>query len=243
MWSNEVDIQRIRSNIEGFGFCAVNGLFTESDLAESEKLIDELMHSSGRVVRKLRREMAENPPEEVWVQPELSRPAMLSTKLRKSPVFETCQTLAANLFEARAHYLFDHAIYKMPRTTATTPWHQDQAYLGEHVHSPSIHFWIPFQQVSEHNGAMRFATDQPGHLLPHGPAFASNPHLLAVSAPPTDFHSANLQRGGASLHTNLTLHGTGPNPSDEIRKAWVIHFGRHPAWHKRVMQLKARWKK
>jgi ectoine hydroxylase-related dioxygenase (phytanoyl-CoA dioxygenase family) len=155
-------------------------------------------------------------------------------------VYAKCERAAEALLERRAYYLFDHAIYKMPRSGAATPWHQDQAYLGKSAGIQSVHFWIPLQDTDATNGCLRFVPhSHEAELQPHVSAYAANPHVLRTCS---DYSgravAVPLRKGDMSIHTNLTIHSSGANESNTVRKAWIIHFGDRPLWYKRMLQLK-----
>lgn len=227
-----------KTDLERYGFTSLESIFTSKELDKTESAIDDLMKGSSWVIRCLKRELADTVNQDGFIQPELSRPALLSRKLRTGFVFEKCRAVASEIMGCKVHYLFDHAIYKMPETCTVTPWHQDQAYLGEGVSIPSLHFWIPLQDVSDFNGTLRFSHCKQQELLSHRAAFEDNPHLLkSRRVAPEKFHSVTLKKGGVSIHTNLTLHATGPNKSDQIRKVWVIHFGVRSVWQKYLLQF------
>ena len=77
------------------------------------------------------------------------------------------------------------------------------------------------------------------NVQPHTSAYTNNAHVLRTSA---DYREGAidlpLRKGDVSIHTNLTIHSSAPNRSDDVCKAWIIHFGDKSIWHKRVMQLK-----
>jgi len=135
--------------------------------------------------------------------------------------------------------LFDHAIYKMPRGSTITPWHQDQAYLGKVPSVRSLHFWIPLQDTNSVSGCLRFVPgSHKNALLPHASAYVGNPHVLSVNLDAIRAVDVPLHKGDVSIHTSLTLHSAGANRSDAIRKAWIIHFGDKPRWFKHLMKAR-----
>lgn len=227
-----------KKNIDVDGFCRVKNAFSEGDLNYCEAIITTMMERDGVILGRLKNEMSGVTKPAQKNQMELVRPSLLSHCLQKSAVFNTCRTIAEDYFGGRAHYLFDHAIYKMPFNDTVTPWHQDQAYLGPNVVIPSLHFWIPFQDTTAHNGAMQFIKNSHSQLLQHRPAYEQS-HILKVMEDPSDnIYSMDINRGDASIHTNLTLHSATSNKSEQTRKAWIIHFGQKSEWCKRWLQFK-----
>jgi ectoine hydroxylase-related dioxygenase (phytanoyl-CoA dioxygenase family) len=239
--------ERTRHDLETNGFVALRKVFDARELAAVEVTLDELLLGSAYAGYAGRRELSASAQSRGPRQPEFSRPTLAARHLKRSPVFIKCREIATTLLGRPAHHLFDHAIYKMPKNETATPWHQDLAYLGRFATEiRSLHFWIPMQDTSVDGGAMRFI---PGShkwaLARHVPAFASNPHVLQASHPETLAGDAvPLDRGDVTIHTHLTMHGAGPNRSDMIRKAWIIHFGDKPGWYKHLMKCRElmRWR-
>lgn len=237
--STPVDSGAIRQELLEAGFYKLEKQFTHRELDACEKVLTQLLTGNNFSSAFLKKEMSSQIDSKKQQQVEILRPSLLSKQLRNSAVFKRCQTIAAHYFDADAYYLFDHAIFKMPGSSSITPWHQDQAYLDSELIIPSLHFWIPFQDTTANNGALRFAKGYQFALIPHKPAYPDNPRILeAIESPSQNIHTMDICRGDVSLHTHLTLHSATQNHSNEIRKAWVIHFGKSPSWHKHWSKLK-----
>jgi len=232
----------IRKALEVNGFARARRVFESSDLDEVEEILDAMMLDEGSFAGLvgLRRDLAES-VQAGPRQPELSRPTLVSPRLSRSDVYIKCRHLATELLGSRAHCLFNHAIYKMPRSGTETPWHQDLAYLGQFAANiRSLHFWIPLQDTSIESGALRFVPgSHKGPLLSHVKAYERNPHVLEAGArrDATRVVDVPLRRGDVTIHTSVTLHASGPNNTDHIRKAWIIHFGDRSATYKHVTKL------
>lgn len=221
-----------------FGFTRIEKAFSSSDLDFCESEISSLMTGHRVTATLMKTDMSGRNDLSKSDQIEFKRPSLISRKLRTSNVFTCCRRIANSYFGGRSYYLFDHAIYKLPRGQTITPWHQDQAYLGSTT-TPSLHFWIPFQDTDSHNGTLQFVKENYYEMLPHESAYATNSHTLKVRVPPQrNIHTLKINRGDVSLHTPLTLHSSLPNNSDEVRKVWIIHFGPKPEWHKHWLKLK-----
>ena len=231
-----------RAHVEGRGYFTCRGAIRSSALQEVQGVIDRLISSPSVVARRFLRVQRDSRDPKVLLQLELSHIALLALTARRSEVFAICSQLAGGILGVRPYYLFDHAIYKMPKNRMGTPWHQDQAYLGPNTIVRSVHFWIPFQDTSEENGTLSFADREPEALLPHRRVNSSGSGPLCVAvAPAGPIHVLEAKRGDISIHTNLTLHSAAENNSDQTRKAWVLHFGDRPAWYKHWLQLRSRF--
>jgi hypothetical protein len=237
-----IDIATARAELGARGFSKLSGVLTPADMVDAEAMLDTLVEASLRSPepswRSLFAAQTSNEPS----HPEVNRPLLLNTALRRTPVFLRCQHLAAHLLGGRAHYLFDHAIYKRPSSETSVHWHQDQAYLGPTLSIRSLHFWIPFQDVDRDSGCLRFVPgSHSGVVWPHSPAYEAHPHILRADiAEPADVVDQPLGLGDIGVHTNFTLHGSGPNRTSRVRKAWIIHFGDRPRWFKHLLRAGAR---
>ena len=234
---------RIGQDLETHGFAAARHVLDTGDVAVVEAILDPIvLERALPALVGLRRDLSDGAVRTKPRQPEVTRPTLVAPSLKQTAVYAACRDIAADLLGCRAHYLFDHAIYKMPWSDTETPWHQDLAYLGRFAGTiRSLHFWIPLQDTSVEGGALRFV---PGShrwaLLDHGRAYERNPHVLRAMRSP-DVRSAEavpLRRGDVSIHTSRTLHASGPNRTDGPRKAWIIHFGDTSVVSKHLMKLR-----
>lgn len=163
------------------------------------------------------------------------------------PVFDDNGALAAgrevmrDLFGcAHANRTYDMLIDKPAGHPHETPWHQDAAYFGQPVSEPgftlpltSIQFWVALDPVDADNGCMQFvAGHHRGGTVAHHVASGhpdDDGRLLGVDDP-ADVDAANavacpLAPGGATIHTSLTPHYTGPNRStDRPRRAYIFNL-------------------
>lgn len=231
-------MEEIRKSMQEQGFCRVQDVFLSEELDCCEKIITSIMERNGFFLGLLKTDMSvDNDCERK--QLELLRPSLLSVALRKSQIYKQCYSIAKEYFGGSAYYLFDHAIFKMPNSSTVTPWHQDQAYLGDDMIIPSLHFWIPFQNTDINNGAMQFVKGSHYELLEHKLAYQNNEHILTVvNTPENNIVNMVINRGDVSLHTNLTLHSSTANNSDLPRKAWILHFGRKPEFYKQLFKVR-----
>lgn len=228
-----------RGDLDSKGFCHIDSIFSPIGLKKAENIIDNLIFDPAFKKSSNYKEQSLSAREAVSAQPEFLRPSIFFPELKRTDIFNTCKKIAEEYFCAKSYYLFDHAIYKMPFNQTVTPWHQDQAYLGAGIDIPSLHFWIPFQDTNDFNGAMRFIAGSHNSLLEHVPACENTPHVLRVrELLKKNISYSDMLTGSVSIHRNLTLHSAGENHSAAIRKAWIIHFGTKPIWFKHLLKLR-----
>lgn len=159
-------------------------------------------------------------------QPEIDRTATFEKKLLACAAYDKARNIAAGLLGQPAHYVFDHAICKMPGSTTRTAWHQDQGYLRYGVQLQTLNFWIPLQDVDAQNGTMQYLPgSQHGMITHETQAPGYHAHVKTVREVDQDrVVTCPLKAGDLVLHHPLTLHGAGPNLSDHERLAWSVHF-------------------
>ncbi len=147
-------------------------------------------------------------------------------ELGETAAFQRASDVARQLLGPDAVGTGMHAIRKPGRTGAETPWHQDEAYWDPARDHFAISVWIPLQPVTEANGCMQF---QPRSnrlpVLDHRLVDPATEGLVLVDdSAVTDPVVCPLPLGGATVHGNRTVHYTGPNRSEEPRRALIMSF-------------------
>ena len=113
-------------------------------------------------------------------------------------------------------------IFKPARIGAETPWHQDEAYWDPALDYESMSIWVPLQEATVENGcpwilpgAHRGGTMLHRWVDPIGwECFADAPGAVA----------AEVGAGGIVVFSSLTPHLTGPNTTDDVRKAYIVQY-------------------
>ena len=157
-----------------------------------------------------------------------------------NPVQATCQEIARQLLpgEPAPAFTFDMLISKAPRHIHDTPWHQDWAYSqmpfaaeGTPVPLVQLTFWVALDDVDEENSCMQFVPGAQRTLRRHrvisGTADDEGRLLGTENFEPEQVVVCAIPAGGCTIHTEGTLHYTGPNRSHErIRRAYILNFRR-----------------
>lgn len=164
------------------------------------------------------------------IQSQLLHPSRYAPDLRHTPHFRRMQAIARQLLGPEATFSFDHAILKRSGTVAATPWHQDEAHHRDRG-SPveQVSFWMPLQDVTEHDGCMRYLRgSHRGPLLPHRPLHG-NPRIHALECLATAFDASAavalpVPAGSCILHAGRTLHAGVPSRAGVDRLVYVIVF-------------------
>lgn len=119
---------------------------------------------------------------------------------------------------------------KEPNTTQLVSMHQDLTYWGLGAIDGLVTVWVPLSPATPASGCMDFVRgSHKNPILPHEDTFDDNNLLsrgqeVRVDVAPEDKTAIELQPGQISLHHGLTIHGSGPNTSDDRRIAVVIRY-------------------
>ena len=121
---------------------------------------------------------------------------------------------------------------KEPRTESIVSMHQDLTYWGLGAIDGLVTAWLALSPATVESGCMDFV--QASHkqpILPHEDTFDANNLLsrgqeVKVDIADEDKTPIMLEPGEMSLHHGLTIHGSGPNGSDDRRIGCVIRYVR-----------------
>lgn len=119
---------------------------------------------------------------------------------------------------------------KEPRTTQVVSMHQDLTYWGLGAIDGLVTAWIPLSPATPASGCMDFVRgSHKNAILEHEDTFDPNNLLsrgqeVKVDVDPKDKTAIEIHPGQMSLHHGLTIHGSGPNTSDDRRIACVVRY-------------------
>lgn len=141
--------------------------------------------------------------------------------------------IARELLGAEIEFLFDQIFMKPPHCGVEVPWHQDAAYWGE-VGS-GVTCWLALSEVTVAHGCMEFLPGSHlGGILPHAKAaldhhYEANPemarnHLIAEGIDSSTAVRVPLQAGDATFHHFKTLHSSGGNTTQSVRRGLATHL-------------------
>lgn len=121
---------------------------------------------------------------------------------------------------------------KEPQTSAKVSMHQDLTYWGLGAIDGLVTAWLALSPSTRASGCMDFvAGSHKNAILPHEDS-ADPDNLLSrgqevrVDVADEDRVPIELAPGQMSLHHGLTIHGSGPNTSDDRRIGAVIRYAR-----------------
>ncbi|MGV6804183.1 MAG: phytanoyl-CoA dioxygenase family protein [Ruegeria sp.] len=119
---------------------------------------------------------------------------------------------------------------KEPHTVQTVGMHQDLTYWGMGETPDQVTAWLALSPATVESGCMDFV--QGSHknpILPHNDTYSETNLLsrgqeIAVEVAEDDKTHIELAPGQMSLHHGLTIHGSGPNRSDDRRIGMAIRY-------------------
>jgi len=121
---------------------------------------------------------------------------------------------------------------KEPNTSHIVSMHQDLTYWGLGATEGLVTAWISLSPSTRESGCMDFVkASHKNPILPHEDTFDDNNLLsrgqeIKVDVAPEDKVAIEIHPGQMSLHHGLTIHGSGPNTSDDRRIALVVRYCR-----------------
>ena len=123
--------------------------------------------------------------------------------------------------------LIRHAAFLKPKKIGgSVAFHQDQI-LWEYEYPKAINLWIALEPTTSKNGCMELCPGSHHNgQLPHNndPQYSWHPSLkpnkLMLESP----KSIDMDQGDVLIWDRYTVHGSGPNKSEQDRKAMVLVF-------------------
>ncbi|MDH2352580.1 phytanoyl-CoA dioxygenase family protein [Bradyrhizobium sp. SSUT112] len=205
------------------GFAVVESITDLEDIAVIRNEIDELLRR-GHVPKKELGERGGSPQiiEILW-------PMKSSERIARSCFVRNACAASEAYFGHRVTHNFDHAIIKPAFNFRETAWHQDFAYSPWFSFSARkrLHWWLPLHDVSTDQGCMHFVrgSHRMGSL-PHVRVAATSDALKTTLPENADVVACPLKAGSATVHTEATLHFTGPNKTSAARYAFILQLER-----------------
>jgi ectoine hydroxylase-related dioxygenase (phytanoyl-CoA dioxygenase family) len=146
----------------------------------------------------------------------VARSARLRSFVGASPLLDVC----ADLIGPDVRLYWDQAVYKKPHTAATFPWHQDNGYAFVEPQQ-YLTCWIALTDATEENGCPWVVPGlhKTGTLRHH----VSETGLVCFEEA-DEAVPAPVGAGGMVVFSSLTPHCTGPNQTDEVRKAYIVQY-------------------
>jgi phytanoyl-CoA hydroxylase len=145
----------------------------------------------------------------------------------RSPVLRRLVTdpalagIAADLIGPDVRLYWDQAVYKKPEKPRRFPWHQDNGYAYVEPQQ-YLTIWLALTDATPDNGCPHVVPGlhRRGTLEHH---YVDPLGWECLDDPPGSV-AAPVAAGGAVVFSSLTPHLTGPNLSDDVRKAYIVQY-------------------
>jgi len=133
------------------------------------------------------------------------------------PVF---RALCRDLLGPASRLYWDQAVFKKPNNPDRVPWHQDNGYAYT-VPQDYLTCWVALTDATLENGCPIVA---PGlHLQGTLKHHETELGWECLETPETT-RLAPARKGSVVVFSSLTPHLTGPNRTDETRKAYILQY-------------------
>ncbi len=202
------------------GFVVVPDLFSADEIATVRDVIDEFEVEADNFLKTQQdgRVMIAESGAITFSAHLVSRSPTLADFARHPSLVGIC----ADLVGADVNLYWDQCVYKKPEKPRRFPWHQDNGYAYVEPQQ-YLTCWIPLTDATLENGCPqvarglhRFGTLQHSYVEPLG--------YECFSEPPAEVIVAEAPVGSAVVFSSLTPHLTGPNTTNDVRKAYILQY-------------------
>lgn len=143
-----------------------------------------------------------------------------SAVLRRFTAGALFADLCADLIGPDVRLYWDQAVYKKPGTESPFPWHQDNGYAFVEPQQ-YLTCWVALTDATLDNGCPWVV---PG-LHRRGTLAHEHSDIGFVCLhDPEGAVAAPAARGSIVVFSSLTPHSTGPNRTEDVRKAYIVQF-------------------
>lgn len=208
------------------GYFVLRGALDKALLSDVESEIDPLEREGEE---QLRREhggkLGASGAEEIVRAGEISftpKLVLQSERLRRFVSEPPLVDLAIDLVGPDARLYFEQSVYKKPtKIPKEFPWHQDNGY--QYVEPQDyLTCWIPITEATVANGGPWIwpGVHRRGTLRHH-----PSPAGFVCKDDDEGAIPVEVDAGDVVVFSSLTPHRTGPNTTDDIRKAYIVQYG------------------
>jgi len=200
------------------GYFLLEDAFDPTTLAEVTAEIDPLEQQTADALRLLEggKAFIARADEITFTTHLVTRSPRLRGLVATNPLRALCHDLIGD--DVRLYW--DQAVYKKPGTDASFPWHQDNGYAFVEPQQ-YLTCWIALTDATRDNGCPWVV---PGlHRLGTLSHRLTDTGFVCLDNPP-DAVPVPARAGSIVVFSSLTPHCTGPNRTDEVRKAYIVQY-------------------
>lgn len=139
---------------------------------------------------------------------------------------ETIKSVASRLIGGPAHVYMPFTAVKAGGGGGTFHFHQDNNYTQHDPAIGSINIWVALVDMSPENGCLQVVprSHRDGQLTSQNSDDGDAHQQLEVD--PMTCLPVRMRAGDAVAFTRWTVHGSGPNTTEEARVAYALQFHR-----------------
>jgi len=214
------------------GFTEVARITTDEEVEWLREVYDALFEgeAGAYVVRDVMTRIDEQRGDRVG---QIIRPENYWPQLRDTQFYRNSQKLSSQILglAPAAMEAWGHMVRKSPNDTEALCWHQDEAFWDPHFDYQALGCWMPLDPATIESGCM--------DMIPGSHKLGIVPHKLGQDDPAVSYIEAiepdtskavprPIPVGGASFHHCRTLHGSGPNTTGNVRRAFIFVWQKVP---------------
>jgi ectoine hydroxylase-related dioxygenase (phytanoyl-CoA dioxygenase family) len=128
--------------------------------------------------------------------------------------------LCADLIGPDVRLYWDQAVYKKPGAESAFPWHQDNGYAFV-VPQQYLTCWVALTDATADNGCPWVV---PGLHRAGTLAHENSDTGFVCLRDPPHATAVPVRAGSIVVFSSLTPHSTGPNRTEDVRKAYIVQF-------------------
>jgi len=200
------------------GFVVVEDVFDRATLDELIAAIDPIEEELTAMVReKLGGKAFIMRSDEITFAAHLVAKSEVARRFTHDPFF---LDVTHDLLGPDVQLYWDQSVYKKPGTEAPFPWHQDNGYAFV-LPQQYLTCWVALTDATLDNGCP--------WVIPGAHREGTYAHELedlgwVCTRDPEEKMPAPVAAGGVVLFSSLTPHATGPNSTDDVRKAYIVQY-------------------
>ena len=208
---------------ESGGFVLENA-FSPEEVGELTAVLDELESESNNYLRSEQGGRSNiSRADEIVFRPHVVNAHPTVKKFATHP---TLVGLCHDLVGRTARLYWDQLVYKRAKTLTEFPWHQDNGYTFLEPQQ-YLTCWVALTDSTKENGCPWIA---PGvHRLGTLVHQWTDLGFQCFDSMPDEAAPMELKAGSIAVFSSLAPHKTGPNVTEEIRKAYILQYARDGA--------------
>ena len=209
---SEVQLEQFRTR----GFFVLENAFSDADMNALEECID-------RFSAAHERELQEKGASGISRPNEIAFTAHLAEQDPFILAFATQQKfvdLTKDLLGDDISLYWDQSVYKKPETAREFPWHQDNGYIRVEPQE-YVTCWLALEDATIENGCIWVlpGSHRQGVVEHKDTPIGKQGYLgddKGIAAP--------VKKGSMIVFSSLLLHRSGPNLSNDTRKAYIMQY-------------------